>query len=108
MKPFNLEAAKKGAPVCTREGKPVRILCFDRIGDTYPIIGLINHGDIEICTSWLPSGRVYVDDESPRDNDLMMVDPDTDDDSCVSDDFVERLAQRIIEKMDEQRKNNIT
>lgn len=30
MKPFNLEAAKAGAPVVTKSGKKVRILCFDR------------------------------------------------------------------------------
>lgn len=29
MKPFNLEAAKNGAPVVTRDGKPVRIICTD-------------------------------------------------------------------------------
>lgn len=29
MKQFDLEAAKKGAKVCTRDGREARILCFD-------------------------------------------------------------------------------
>ena len=33
LKPFNLEAAKAGAQVVTREGYPARILCFDFMGD---------------------------------------------------------------------------
>lgn len=38
MKPFNLEEAKAGKPVCTRDGKDVKILDFDyhrdhRLGD---------------------------------------------------------------------------
>ena len=30
MKPFDLEAAKAGKPVCTRDGRKARINCFDR------------------------------------------------------------------------------
>lgn len=42
MKPFNLEEAKSGKPVCTRDGRPVRILCFDFITpENNPIIGLV-------------------------------------------------------------------
>lgn len=29
LKPFDLEAAKAGKPVCTRDGRKVRIICFD-------------------------------------------------------------------------------
>ena len=29
FKPFNLEAAKSGKPVCTRDGRKARIICFD-------------------------------------------------------------------------------
>ena len=29
LKPFNLEAAKQGKPVCTRDGRKARIICFD-------------------------------------------------------------------------------
>ena len=41
LKPFNLEAAKAGDPVCTRDGRPARIICFNRVSDKYPIIALV-------------------------------------------------------------------
>lgn len=31
MKPFDIELAKQGKPVCTRDGRPVKILCYDFI-----------------------------------------------------------------------------
>ena len=40
QKPFNAEAAKKGARVETRGGDPVRIICYDRKGDDCPILAL--------------------------------------------------------------------
>lgn len=42
MKPFNLELAKEGAKVCTRDGRPARIICFDR-KHAYPIVALVQH-----------------------------------------------------------------
>ena len=44
MKPFDLEAAKAGKPVCTRDGRKARIICFDR-KDVRPIIALIKSAD---------------------------------------------------------------
>lgn len=42
FKPFNLEQAKAGKPVCTRDGHKARIICFDaKISDNYPIIALV-------------------------------------------------------------------
>ena len=46
LKPFNLEAAKDGKPVCTRDGRKARIICFDA-KRTHPIIALISGPDIE-------------------------------------------------------------
>ena len=48
-KPFNIEEAKAGAKVVTRDGRPVRIVCFDRKhgNDDLPIIVLENYGDGE-------------------------------------------------------------
>lgn len=40
LKPFDLEAAKAGKPVCTRDGRKARIICFDRNWE-YPIVALI-------------------------------------------------------------------
>lgn len=43
MKEFDLEKAKAGAKVCTRDGASVRIICFDRKGD-FPIVALLSYG----------------------------------------------------------------
>lgn len=42
MKPFDLEKAKAGAPVQTRDGKPARIICFDCQSKRFPIIALVS------------------------------------------------------------------
>lgn len=55
MKPFNLEEAKAGKPVQTRDGRDARIICFDAKG-TSCIISLIkqDHCDREdIVTHWI-------------------------------------------------------
>ena len=44
IKPFNLEAAKAGKPVCTRDGRKARIVCFDRI-NARPILALVPSTD---------------------------------------------------------------
>lgn len=36
LKPFDLEAAKAGKPVCTRDGRKARIISFDRHGEDCP------------------------------------------------------------------------
>ena len=41
MKPFNYEEAKAGKPVCTRDGKPVRIICWDIKIPGKSIVGLV-------------------------------------------------------------------
>lgn len=76
MKEFNLEAAKNGAPICTRGGDNVRIVCFDaRVGTShdYPIIALIelNEGKDEILITYTENGKMNRLDESRYD--LMMV-----------------------------------
>lgn len=47
MRPFNLDLAKRGASVVTREGKPVRIICFDRKDEKRKgnIIALVSGSD---------------------------------------------------------------
>ena len=48
LKPFDLEAAKAGKPVCTRDGRKARIICFDRKylydGQAFSIVALVNEG----------------------------------------------------------------
>ena len=43
MKPFDLEAAKAGAPVVTRDGKKARIICSDLNNGEYDLIALVAH-----------------------------------------------------------------
>ena len=65
QKPFNVEAAKGGAKVETRDGASVRILCYDRKSNNcinFPIIALINHNGVEICFSYTSEGRLLSDD----------------------------------------------
>lgn len=42
MKPFNLKEAKAGKPVCTRDGRKARIICFDLNNKNFPIVAIIN------------------------------------------------------------------
>lgn len=55
---FDLEAAKSGAPVCTKSGNNVRILCYDRKNINYPLVGLVEtlNGE-ESMVSWTNEGR---------------------------------------------------
>lgn len=49
LKTFNLEAAKAGKPVCTRDGRKARIICFDfRDADEICcIIAAVDYGEAE-------------------------------------------------------------
>lgn len=42
LKEFDLEAAKAGKPVCTRDGRKARIICFDLNNKNFPIAAIIN------------------------------------------------------------------
>ena len=59
LKPFNLEAAKQGKPVCTRDGRMARIICFDRKGGT-PIVGLIQEDGFETLATFTERGLCLI------------------------------------------------
>lgn len=45
MKQFDLKLAKAGHPVCTRDGRKARIVCYDRQSrDNMPILALVEDG----------------------------------------------------------------
>lgn len=71
LKPFDLEAAKAGAKVVTRSGKPVRILCFDRKDNQYPIVGLVNFDHGEQMVAFTINGKFS--DNIPSGYDLFIV-----------------------------------
>lgn len=73
LKEFDLEAAKAGKPVCTRDGRKVRILCYDLKGAEYPIVALVEAHDYldESISTYDRNGRFDHDRENK--NDLMML-----------------------------------
>lgn len=67
MKEFDLEKAKAGEPVITREGKPARILCFDLKSGTYNILYAVDDGGVEFISSCDNFGRSFLGKETPTD-----------------------------------------
>ena len=73
LKEFDLEAAKSGKPVCTRDGRKARIICFDRDWDMH-IVALVSDPLGESVHYYLSNGKVDFDKQN--DEDLMML-PET-------------------------------
>ena len=73
LKPFDLEAAKAGKPVCTRDGRKARIVCFDRI-NARPILALVpsTDGKGEDVFDYFVSGK-RIANALESDLDLMML-----------------------------------
>lgn len=73
MREFNLEEAKAGKPVCTRDGKDVRIICWDwKNPSSISIIALLKkEKDCESIQKYTQDGRYYADG-SDCDADLFM------------------------------------
>lgn len=74
MKPFNLEAAKAGKPIYTRDGRKARILCYDLKGvEEYPIVAAIETHDYlaENISVYDRNGRF--DHDKENNNDLMIL-----------------------------------
>lgn len=71
LKKFDLEAAKAGKPVCTRDGRKARIICFDRNWE-YPIVALIEceNGE-EMISSCDKDGKARI--YETQGTDLMML-----------------------------------
>lgn len=55
MKEFNLEQAKMGKPVCTRNGRKVRIIYYEKKG-LRPIVALIEDKNDEYVHAYSDSG----------------------------------------------------
>ena len=69
LKPFDIQKAKEGRPVCTRDGRKVRIACFDKKG-LRAIVGLVDDGDKETLMLYDEAGRSIGD---VSEFDLMML-----------------------------------
>ena len=80
LKPFNIDEAKAGKPVYTRDGRQVRIVCFDKKdkNDVYPILALIPINNprgvpYEIIANYTEDGKIVKDSAIVHNGDLMMV-----------------------------------
>ena len=60
MKPFNIGHAKQGKPVCTRDGRKARIICFDAESE-HPIIALVSDGVQESPYDYTKEGYYHTD-----------------------------------------------
>ena len=75
LKPFDIEAAKQSKPVCTRDGRKARIICFDK-QEGLPIVALVEtkkNGRIseEIALFYINGRAISADIDS--EHDLMML-----------------------------------
>lgn len=101
MREFDLEAAKAGAAVCTRDGRSARIICTDCRG-VNSVLALVDYGASESLKGYRPTGNYG----GPDYFDLMMRD----------DDYAEKLARgeygkhidEATEKVDPVVKENLT
>ena len=76
LKEFDLEAAKSGKPVCTRDGRKARIICFDAKDDKERyIIALVDSLDCkkELAYTYDNSGKCCFNYSSISNDDLMML-----------------------------------
>ena len=73
MKEFDLEKAKAGHPVCTRDGRKARIISFDRKSNSeLPIVALVEYSPdhTETIERYTIDGRYFGDQDN--DFDLML------------------------------------
>ena len=71
LKPFDIQKAREGKPVCTRDGRKARIICFDVKGDICPIIALVEENGMEVTKSYDVNGRANY--KNADNYDLMML-----------------------------------
>ena len=71
LKEFDLEAAKAGKPVCTRDGRKARIICFDLKNEEYPIVAAVENDSSETLFSYTTNGEIA--DGIKSDKDLIML-----------------------------------
>lgn len=84
LKPFDLQKAKEGKPVCTRDGRKARVICFDRDWDMH-IVALVADPLGESVHYYLSNGKV--DSDKQNDEDLMML-PENKEGSMITETFV--------------------
>lgn len=71
MKPFDPQKAKAGKPVCTRDGRKARIICFDIQDKDNPIAAAVYVGECEVIYLYTNKGEFQKGDKNGID--LMML-----------------------------------
>lgn len=72
MMPFDIEKAKQGAKLVTRDGKPARIVCWDVKDIQYPIIAIVKGvGEKEYVSTYTNKGH-HVSDNKDTTEDLLI------------------------------------
>lgn len=71
LKPFDLEAAKAGAKVVTREGGEARIICFDLVDENFPLAVAVMNGEGELLERYSINGKYHGDDFEDSEDLLM-------------------------------------
>lgn len=73
LKPFDIQKAREGKPVCTRDGRKARIICFDAEGNK-PLIVLSKINGQEVILRYTKKGQSdNFHSPTPREDDLMML-----------------------------------
>lgn len=75
LKPFNLEAAEAGKPVCTRDGRKARIICWDLKSGNYCLAAAVEtkaDENFEEILTYDKNGIFTTDSEVNHEYDLMM------------------------------------
>ena len=69
MIPFNLQEAKDGRAVCTRYGRDVTLIYFDKksYNDRFKLIGLIKEGNVDQILTWDTNGKYFSEGDSMYD-----------------------------------------
>ena len=73
LKPFDIQKAREGKPVCTRDGRKARIICFDKKNDYYPIIALVETEGKECIFQYTSNGEYLEGNENNSHSNLMML-----------------------------------
>lgn len=71
LKPFDIQKAREGKPVCTRDGRKARIICFDKGGEQ-PIVALIEKNEEESIDIFFSNGH-SISKTNKVPGDLMML-----------------------------------
>lgn len=72
LKPFNIQEAREGKPVCTRDGRRARIICFDLKNEEYPIVAAIGNDSSETLLCYTINGEI-IKGNYKSEKDLMML-----------------------------------